>query len=75
MSAQEISIGKDIHVGNQLPFVLFGGINVLESKDLALKSCAEYVRVTRKLSIPYVFKASFDRRIGPPYTPNAGRDS
>lgn len=61
MGAHEISIGKDIHVGNQLPFVLFGGINVLESKDLALKSCAEYVRVTRKLSIPYVFKASFDK--------------
>lgn len=61
MGAQEISIGKDIHVGNQLPFVLFGGINVLESKDLALRSCAEYVRVTRKLSIPYVFKASFDK--------------
>ncbi|WP_447981812.1 3-deoxy-8-phosphooctulonate synthase [Achromobacter kerstersii] len=61
MSAQVISINEGIQLGNQLPFVLFGGINVLESKDLALRSCAEYVRVTRKLSIPYVFKASFDK--------------
>lgn len=42
-------------------FTLFGGINVLESKDLALRSCEEYVRVTQKLNIPYVFKASFDK--------------
>lgn len=56
-----IKINDTIHVGNELPFVLFGGINVLESRDLALKSCEEYVRVTQKLGIPYVFKASFDK--------------
>lgn len=55
-----VSIGQ-ISVGNAGPFVLFGGINVLESKDLALRSAAEYVRVTKKLGIPYVFKASFDK--------------
>jgi 2-dehydro-3-deoxyphosphooctonate aldolase (KDO 8-P synthase) len=47
--------------GNDLPFVLFGGVNVLESRDLALRSAEEYVRVTRKLGIPYVFKGSFDK--------------
>ena len=46
---------------NNLPFTLFGGVNVLESLDLALRSCAEYVRITQKLGIPYVFKASFDK--------------
>lgn len=55
-----IQIG-DIKVDNSLPFVLFGGINVLESRELALQSCEEYVRVTQKLGIPYVFKASFDK--------------
>jgi 2-dehydro-3-deoxyphosphooctonate aldolase (KDO 8-P synthase) len=55
-----INIG-DIKVDNSLTFVLFGGINVLESRDLAMKSCEEYVRVTQKLGIPYVFKASFDK--------------
>lgn len=29
--------------------------------DLAKRACAEYVRVTQKLGIPYVFKASFDK--------------
>ncbi|BDB27102.1 3-deoxy-8-phosphooctulonate synthase [Cupriavidus sp. P-10] len=56
-----ISVGSGISVGNAIPFVLFGGINVLESRDLALRSCEEYVRVTQKLGIPYVFKASFDK--------------
>ena len=34
---------------------------MLESLDLALRACAEYVRVTQKLGIPYIFKASFDK--------------
>jgi len=41
--------------------VLIGGINVLESKALAMDSAAEYTRVCEKLDIPYVFKASFDK--------------
>ena len=56
-----ITINNQIDVSNAGRFVLFGGINVLESRDLALRSCAEYVRVTQKLGIPYVFKASFDK--------------
>ena len=56
-----VTINGTIDVSNNGPFVLFGGINVLESRDLALRSCEEYVRVTQKLGIPYVFKASFDK--------------
>lgn len=56
-----IAIGESIQVGNQLPFVLFGGMNVLESRDLALTVAEAYVKVTQKLGIPYVFKASFDK--------------
>lgn len=51
----------NIRIGNDLPFVLFGGMNVLESRDLALRICEHYVTVTQKLGIPYVFKASFDK--------------
>ena len=51
----------NVQFNNQGPMVLVGGINVLESQDLALRSCAEYVRVTRKLGMPYIFKASFDK--------------
>lgn len=50
-----------LKVANNLPFTLFGGINVLESRDLALKAAEAYVKVTRDLGIPYVFKASFDK--------------
>ncbi|WP_119394581.1 3-deoxy-8-phosphooctulonate synthase [Salinibius halmophilus] len=51
----------DLNVSNQLPFTLFGGMNVLESEALALEIAGTYVEVTQKLGIPYVFKASFDK--------------
>lgn len=50
-----------ISVANNQPFTLFGGMNVLESRDLAMQICEHYVEVTSKLNIPYVFKASFDK--------------
>lgn len=59
--AQKIVRVADIEIANDKPFVLFGGMNVLESRDLALRICEEYVKVTEKLGIPYVFKASFDK--------------
>lgn len=46
---------------NSSPFTLFGGLNVLESKEIAFQTCEEFIRVTSKLNIPYVFKASFDK--------------
>ncbi|MFD1259073.1 3-deoxy-8-phosphooctulonate synthase [Entomomonas asaccharolytica] len=52
---------KNIEIANNKPFVLFGGMNVLESRDLALQICEHYKKVTDKLGIPYVFKASFDK--------------
>ncbi|XOD69846.1 MAG: 3-deoxy-8-phosphooctulonate synthase [Sodalis sp. (in: enterobacteria)] len=55
-----VNIG-DIKVANNLPFLLFGGTNVLESCDLAMHICEHYITVTEKLGIPYVFKASFDK--------------
>lgn len=51
----------NIKIGNDQPFVLFAGMNVLESRDLAMQICEHYVKVTEKLGIPYVFKASFDK--------------
>ena len=59
-SQQIINVGN-VDVANHLPFVLFGGINVLESRDLAMRIAEHYVEVTQKLNIPYVFKASFDK--------------
>ncbi|MFT6103324.1 MAG: 2-dehydro-3-deoxyphosphooctonate aldolase (KDO 8-P synthase) [Granulosicoccus sp.] len=50
-----------IDIANDKPFVLFGGMNVLETRDLAMQVAEAYVTVTEKLGIPYVFKASFDK--------------
>ncbi|WP_111643060.1 3-deoxy-8-phosphooctulonate synthase [Marinimicrobium alkaliphilum] len=60
MDNKQVAIGK-LSVGNDLPFVLFGGMNVLESRDMALQVAEAYVKATDKLGIPYVFKASFDK--------------
>lgn len=60
MADKIVSCGT-LRMGNSLPFVLFGGMNVLESRDLALQVAERYVEVCSKLKIPYVFKASFDK--------------
>ena len=51
----------DCQIANDRPFVLMGGMNVLESRDMAMQVAEHYVTVTEKLGIPYVFKASFDK--------------
>lgn len=56
-----IDIAPGVTLGNTLPFVLFGGLNVLESLDFTLDVCEKYVEVTHKLNVPFVFKASFDK--------------
>lgn len=58
---RSISIADRITVSNDRPFVLFGGINVLESKELAQQVAGECIEVTGALGIPFVFKASFDK--------------
>lgn len=60
MQNKIVKIGH-IDVANDKPFTLFGGMNVLESLDMALRVCEKYVEVTDKLKVPYVFKASFDK--------------
>lgn len=60
MTEKTVSLG-DITFANSLPFVLLGGVNVLESKDFALSVAEHYVEVCQRLGIPYVFKASFDK--------------
>jgi 2-dehydro-3-deoxyphosphooctonate aldolase (KDO 8-P synthase) len=59
-TSKTVRIGE-IEVANNRPFVLFGGINVLESEELALTAAEHYVTVTRDLGIPFVFKASWDK--------------
>ena len=60
MTDQTISIGK-LRIDNAAPFVLMGGVNVLESRDFALEVAQHYVEVCNRLGIPFVFKASYDK--------------
>ena len=61
MNTQQVIEVADLKISNDLPFTLFGGMNVLESRELALEIAEYYKEVTSKLGIPYVFKASFDK--------------
>lgn len=60
MDQRTIKVGN-INVNNENAMTLFGGMNVLESRDLAMTIAERYVDITQKLDIPYVFKASFDK--------------
>ena len=55
-----ISVGE-LKLGNEKPFVLVGGINVIESESMALKVAETFKAITERLGIPYIFKASFDK--------------
>jgi 2-dehydro-3-deoxyphosphooctonate aldolase (KDO 8-P synthase) len=60
MAAQQVALGT-LTFANDAPFVLIGGVNVLESRDFALEVAGHYKAVCERLSIPLVFKASFDK--------------
>ena len=61
MSTQKTISVNDISLCNENSFVLIGGLNVLETKDLALKVAETFREITSRLQIPYIFKASFDK--------------
>src|SRR6476469_6435319 len=46
---------------NDRPFVLIGGMNVIEGEDVVMEVAGTFIEVTGDLGIPYVFKASFDK--------------
>jgi 2-dehydro-3-deoxyphosphooctonate aldolase (KDO 8-P synthase) len=56
-----VAINDRVSIANDAPFVLFGGLNVLEDLDSTLFAAEHFKRVTDRLGIPYVFKASFDK--------------
>jgi 3-deoxy-D-manno-octulosonic acid (KDO) 8-phosphate synthase len=61
MSSQKTISVNDINLCNENSFVLIGGLNVIETKDLALKVAETFSEITSRLKIPYIFKASFDK--------------
>lgn len=56
-----VTLENGITFDNEQPFVLIGGINVIEDEDTVMAVAKHFVEVTAELGIPYVFKASFDK--------------
>ena len=50
-----------ITIGTGQPLVVMAGLNVLESRDLAMRVGEHLKGVCDRLDLPYVFKASFDK--------------
>ena len=56
-----VTVENGIAFGNDLPFVLIGGMNVIEGEDVVMEVAAKFVETTSALGVPYVFKASFEQ--------------
>ena len=60
MAQNTVSI-SDVTFANDKPFVLVGGVNVLESEQFAVDVACAYKEICVELDIPLVFKASYDK--------------
>jgi 2-dehydro-3-deoxyphosphooctonate aldolase (KDO 8-P synthase) len=60
MAAGEVNVGG-LRLGNDRPFALLAGPCVAESESLCLDIARFLKGVTKKLGIPYIFKASYDK--------------
>jgi 2-dehydro-3-deoxyphosphooctonate aldolase (KDO 8-P synthase) len=56
-----VVVSGNITFANDQPFVLIGGMNVIEDEATVMAVAEQFVAVTGELGIPYVFKASFDK--------------
>jgi 2-dehydro-3-deoxyphosphooctonate aldolase (KDO 8-P synthase) len=59
--SDSVVLESGLTFANDRPFVLIGGMNVIEDEDVVMEVVAKFDDVTRDLAIPYVFKASFDK--------------
>lgn len=59
--SDSVFVEDGITFANDQPFVLIGGMNVIESEELVMEVAGKFVEITDELGIPYVFKASFDK--------------
>jgi 2-dehydro-3-deoxyphosphooctonate aldolase (KDO 8-P synthase) len=52
---------RDFTIGNDENLSLMGGMNVLESRDLAMNVAEEFVKASEDNNINYIFKGSYDK--------------
>src|SRR5689334_11604284 len=60
LSVTPLQLG-DITIGGGSPFVLIAGPCVIESEPHALELAGRLVDVSRRLRVPFIFKASYDK--------------
>jgi 2-dehydro-3-deoxyphosphooctonate aldolase (KDO 8-P synthase) len=60
MTTRLVKVGKVTFGGNK-PFVLIAGPCVIESRKSTLKMAHDLVKLTKRMGIPFVFKASYDK--------------
>ncbi len=51
----------DFQISNNKPLVIIGGINVIESRQMAFETALHFKQTCEKYNMPLVFKASFDK--------------
>ncbi|HVI05084.1 MAG TPA: 3-deoxy-8-phosphooctulonate synthase, partial [Sphingomicrobium sp.] len=59
--ADIVALENGITFSNDEPFVLIGGMNVIEDESIVMAVAEHFAEVTGELGIPFVFKASFDK--------------
>ena len=59
--SKEIAVGDGVKLGGRGPLFLIAGPCVLETEAAALAAAVAALDVCRRLGVPYVFKASFDK--------------
>ncbi|WP_419901574.1 3-deoxy-8-phosphooctulonate synthase [Kiloniella sp.] len=60
LQSRHVSVG-DVTFGNDLPFVLIAGPCQMESREHALEMAETLSQACNKLSIPLIYKSSFDK--------------
>ena len=60
MEQKVIKVGK-VELGNKLPLAIIAGPCQIESREHAIFIAGKMVEITKKLGVPYIFKASFDK--------------
>ncbi len=61
MPSSRIRIAEGVEVGGGAPLLLIAGPDVLESVEHALRLARALAAIARERSLPFVFKASFDK--------------
>ncbi|NET88022.1 MAG: 3-deoxy-8-phosphooctulonate synthase [Kamptonema sp. SIO1D9] len=57
----QTQITENIIIGDRQPLALIAGPCVIESEEFTLKMAAEIRKIGDRLSIPFIFKSSFDK--------------